>query len=85
MSKLGEIHDMAMRGKKAELIDWLEMRMSKSAARHGANEFMKAAEEIKKKEEIDLINKMNDAVQSTPEYKIGKNVKKWTDKLNEKK
>tara|TARA_R100000951_G_scaffold4861_1_gene5550 strand:+ start:934 stop:1134 length:201 start_codon:yes stop_codon:yes gene_type:complete len=50
MSKLGEIHDMAMNGKKAELTDWLEMRMSKKAARHGANEFIKAAKEIKKRE-----------------------------------
>tara|TARA_R110002020_G_scaffold8481_1_gene33963 strand:+ start:438 stop:638 length:201 start_codon:yes stop_codon:yes gene_type:complete len=51
MSKLGEIHDMAIRGKKGELIDWLEMRMSKSAARHGANEFIKAAKEIKERED----------------------------------
>jgi|TARA_R110000744_G_scaffold150693_2_gene264066 hypothetical protein len=50
MSKLGEVHDMAMNNKKGELIDWLEMRMSKSAAKHGANEFMKAAEEIKERE-----------------------------------
>ena len=51
MSKLGEVHDMAMNNKKGELIDWLEMRMSKSAARHGADEFIKAAEEIKQKED----------------------------------
>jgi hypothetical protein len=50
MSKLGEVHDMAMNDKKAELIDWLEMRMSKGAARIGANEFMQAAKEIKERE-----------------------------------
>ena len=50
MSKLGEVYDMAMNGKKAELTDWLEMRMSKGAARIGANEFKQAANEIKERE-----------------------------------
>lgn len=61
MSKLGEIHDMAIRGKKGELIDWLEMRMSKSAARHGANEFIKAAKEIKEKEKKPLFKSIEES------------------------
>jgi len=51
MSKLGEIYDMAMNNKKGELLDLLECKMSKGAARIGANEFMKAAKEIKEDKE----------------------------------
>lgn len=61
MSKLGEVHDMAMNGKKKELTDWLEMRMSKAAARHGANEFMKAAKEIKEKEKKPLFKSIEES------------------------
>lgn len=46
MSKLGQIADMAFNGKKAELLDYLETKMSKKAAKIGADEFMRAAKEI---------------------------------------
>ena len=57
MSKLGEIYDMAMNNKKGELLDLLECKMSKGAARIGANEFMKAAKEIKEAKKKDKVKK----------------------------
>ena len=49
MSKMGEISDMAFNNKKKELLDYLETKMSKKAARIGADEFIKAANQIKKR------------------------------------
>ena len=50
MSNMNAVYQMVMNNKKGELLDWLETRMSKSAAKISAEEFMKAAKEIKDKE-----------------------------------
>ena len=47
MGKMKKIYTLAMESKKDKLKDFLETKMSKSAARIGADEFIKAANEIK--------------------------------------
>ena len=50
MSKMGQIHDMAMNDKEEELQDYLQLLGWRlGASKDGAKHFIEAAEEIKEK------------------------------------
>jgi len=53
MGKMKKVYTMAMKGQKDKLKDFLETKMSKSAARIGADEFIKAANQIKEERKND--------------------------------
>ena len=49
MSKMGQIHDLAMNQEKEELEDYLQyLGWKLGASKEGAKHFIKAAQEIKK-------------------------------------
>lgn len=47
MGKMKELYTLAMEDNEEKLYDLLSTKMSKGAARIGANEFIKAADELK--------------------------------------
>ena len=53
MGKMKKLYTMAMEGEKDKIKDFLETKMSKKAARIGANEFIKAANQIKEEKKND--------------------------------
>ena len=49
MGKMKELYTLAMESNEEKVYDLLSTKMSKGAARIGANEFVKAANQIKEK------------------------------------
>ena len=47
MGKMKELYTLAMESNEEKLYDLLSTKMSKGAARYGASEFIKAANELK--------------------------------------
>tara|TARA_R100000900_G_C3279293_1_gene153363 strand:+ start:92 stop:292 length:201 start_codon:yes stop_codon:yes gene_type:complete len=48
MGKMKELYTLAMESNEEKIYDLLSTKMSKGAARYGASEFVKAANELKK-------------------------------------
>ena len=87
MGQMSWLHYLVTAGDKKNLVKFLDQKGFKRPE-FAANQFLKAQEEIeedgmKKKEEELSIDEMNEAIKSTPEYKIGKNVGKWMNKYKD--
>ena len=87
MGQMSWLHHLVTAGDKKNLVKFLDQKGFKRPE-FAANQFLKAQEEIeedgmKKKEEELSIDEMNEAIKSTPEYKIGKNVGKWVSKYKD--
>ena len=87
MGQMSWLHYLVTAGDKKNLVKFLDQKGFKRPE-FAANQFLKAQEEIeedgmKKKEEELSIDEMNEAIKSTPEYKIGKNVGKWMSKYKD--
>ena len=87
MGQMSWLHYLVTAGDKKNLVKFLDEKGFKRPE-FAANQFLKAQEEIeedgmKKKEEELSIDEMNEAIKSTPEYKIGKNVGKWVSKYKD--
>ena len=87
MGQMSWLHYLVTAGDKKNLVKFLDEKGFKRPE-FAANQFLKAQEEIeedgmKKKEEELSIDEMNEAIKSTPEYKIGKNVGKWMSKYKD--
>ena len=62
MSKMGQIHEMAMNEETEELEEYLELLgWRPGASSEGAKHFIEAAREIKEKEEKLLFNNMEES------------------------
>ena len=87
MGQMSWLHYLVTAGDKKNLVRFLDEKGFKRPE-FAANQFLKAQEEIeedgmRKKEEELSIDEMNEAIKSTPEYKIGKNVGKWMSKYKD--
>ena len=87
MGQMSWLHHLVTAGDKKNLVKFLDQKGFKRPE-FAANQFLKAQEEIvedgMRKKEVELsIDEMNEAIKSTPEYKIGKNVGKWMSKYKD--
>lgn len=61
MGKMKELYTLAMESNEEKIYNLLATKMSKSAARYGASEFIKAANEIKEESKKPLFTNIEES------------------------